>query len=70
MEITTHLNGSVLSVLPTVDVGTRRAVCEDCGAHAAVVMAGASVTGACSVCGSAKLRVLEEHLPPPRRWSR
>ncbi len=70
MEISTHLHGRMLRPLPTPQVGTTRAVCEDCGAHAAVVTAGASVTGACSVCGSGKLRVLDGHLPPPRRWGK
>lgn len=66
MEIT-HLHGPVLQALPGAEVGMRRAVCEECGAHAAVVAAGASITGACSVCGSGSLQVLDEHLPPPRR---
>ena len=71
MEITTHLRDSVLHALPaTAEVGTRRAVCEECGAHAAVVTAGASVTGACSVCGSARLNVMDGHLPPPKRWAK
>ena len=70
MEITTHLKGSVLQALPGVEVGTRRAVCEDCGAHAAVVAAGDSVSGACSVCGSGRLRVMDGQLPPPRRWAK
>ena len=70
METTTHLHGRVLQPLPATQVGTTRAVCEECGAHAAVVTAGASVTGACSVCGSGKLTVLDGHLPPPRRWSK
>ena len=48
---------------------TVRALCADCGAHAAVVTAGASVTGACSVCGSGMLTLMDEHLPPPRRWA-
>ncbi len=68
MEIT-HLNETALYVVPTPEVGMRRAVCQDCGAHAAVVAAGASITGACSVCGSGRLLVLDEHLPPPRRWA-
>lgn len=69
MEIT-HVNGPSLRVVPTTpEVGTRRAVCQDCGAHAAVVTAGASITGACSVCGSGRLLLLDEHLPPPRRWA-
>ena len=66
---TTHFEDGALHVLPMPDVGTRRAACDDCGAHAAVVTAGASVTGACSVCGSARLQVLDEYLPPPRRWA-
>ena len=72
MDMATHLTGSVLQVLPGagVEVATQRAVCEDCGAHAAVVTAGASITGACSVCGSARLHVMDGHLPPPRRWAR
>ena len=68
MEIT-HLNESALHVVPSGEVGMRRAVCQDCGAHAAVVAAGASITGACSVCGSGRLLALDEHLPPPRRWA-
>jgi ribosomal protein S27E len=63
----------VLRVLPTLgsgaEVRTMRARCSDCGAHAAVVTAGASVTGACSVCGSGMLQLMDEHLPPPRRWA-
>ena len=51
------------------EVRTLRAVCTECGAHAAVVTAGTSRTGACSVCGSESLRVLEKHEPPPRRWA-
>ena len=71
MDITTHLNEATLRVVPgrVAEVGMRRAVCQDCGAHAAVVAAGASITGACSVCGSGRLLVLDEHLPPPRRWA-
>ncbi len=51
------------------DVRTIRAVCTECGAHAAVVTAGASQTGACSVCGSEALKVLAKAEPPPRRWA-
>ena len=65
----THLKEAALHLLPGPGVGTRRAACDDCGAHAAVVTTGASVTGACSVCGSAKLQVLDEYLAPPRRWA-
>jgi hypothetical protein len=70
MDASASLRGPLLQGLPGVQVGTRRAICEDCGAHAAVVMSGASVTGSCSVCGSGKLQVMETHLPPPRRWAR
>jgi hypothetical protein len=69
MDITTHVNEPGLRVVPGPEVGMRRAVCQDCGAHAAVVAAGASITGACSVCGSGRLLALDEHLPPPRRWA-
>ena len=68
MDIT-HLNEPALHLVPTQEVAKRRAVCQDCGAHAAVAAAGPSVKGACSVCGSARLLALEEHLPPPRRWA-
>jgi hypothetical protein len=60
----------ILSALGmTPEVRTVRALCSDCGAHAAVVTAGASVTGACSVCGSGMLQLMDEELPPPRRWA-
>ncbi len=69
VDIRTHPNQPALRVVEGgPEVGMRRAVCQDCGAHAAVVAAGASITGACSVCGSGRLLVLDEHLPPPRRW--
>jgi hypothetical protein len=55
---------------PLVVARTVRAVCNECGAHAAVVTSGASVTGACSVCGGQSLRVLDENVPPPRTWVR
>jgi len=71
MDITTHFKAPELRVVPPAgaEVEMRRAVCQDCGAHAAVVAAGASITGACSVCGSGRLLMLDEHLPPPRRWA-
>ena len=69
-DTSTDPKGALLQALPGSQVGTRRAICEDCGAHAAVVTAGASVTGACSVCGSGRLRVMDIHLPPPRRWAK
>jgi hypothetical protein len=47
-----------------------RAVCDECGAHVAVVASGASITGACSVCGCQSLQVLDEITPPPRPWRR
>ena len=62
-EATRHL------AVATTDVRTLRAVCTECGAHAAVVTAGASRTGACSVCGSESLSVLTKHEPPPRRFA-
>lgn len=68
MDIGTHAKDRGLRVLPpTSDSGMRRAVCEDCGAHAAVVATGPSVTGACSVCGSGRLLALDARVPPPRR---
>ena len=70
MDITTSANEPAIHLVPApIESGMRRAVCQDCGAHAAVVAAGASVTGACSVCGSGRLLVLDAHLPPPRSWA-
>ena len=62
-------DGPLLQEPPHAEAGLRRAVCQDCGAHAAVAAAGASITGTCSVCGSADLLVLDERLPAPRRWA-
>jgi hypothetical protein len=53
---------------PLAEARTGRAVCDDCGAHAAVVTSGASMTGTCSVCGGGALRLLGADIPPPRRW--
>jgi ribosomal protein S27E len=53
---------------PLAEARTVRAVCDECGAHAAVVTSGASMTGTCSVCGGGSLHVLGENVPPPRRW--
>ncbi len=71
MDIRTYPSEPALRLIPGTgpESGMRRAVCQDCGAHAAVVAAGASITGACSVCGSGRLDVLDGHLPPPRRWA-
>jgi len=55
------------SVEASPEVRTMRAHCDECGAHAAVVAAGASVTGSCSVCGGASLQLMDEAVPPPRR---
>jgi hypothetical protein len=68
MEIS-YLKERALHGVPGSEVGMRRAACDDCGAHAAVVAAGPSITGSCSVCGSRSLLVLDEHVPPPRRWA-
>ena len=69
-QISTHLKESVLLGRSRPDFGSRRAVCENCGAHAAVMTRGASVTGACAVCGGTRLQVMDRHVPPPRRQPR
>ena len=72
-ELAIHQDDVVLRALPPLEPGpevrTMRACCDDCGAHTAVVAVGASVTGSCSVCGGGMLQLMDEAVPPPRRWT-